>query len=74
MLLIMFACMQHRIVNSSNTSAFDVVVSHEGPSSDFSFTLAVYSNDKVQIRDGDPALSYSASVRNFDPIFSTTDC
>ncbi|GAA5995569.1 hypothetical protein JCM5350_001980 [Sporobolomyces pararoseus] len=53
----------HRIVNSSNTSAFDVVVSHEGPSRDFSFTLAVYSNDKVQIRDGDPALSYSASLR-----------
>ncbi|GAA5870476.1 hypothetical protein JCM16303_002018 [Sporobolomyces ruberrimus] len=53
----------HRAQRSPESSAFDVVVSHEGPSSEFSFTLSVFSNDKIRIEEGAAPLPYTVSVQ-----------
>ncbi|GAA5907979.1 Rim13p [Sporobolomyces salmoneus] len=52
-----------RIANPSNARLFDVVVSHEGTTSDFSFSLFVFGNDKVRIQEGPPLLPYSVNVQ-----------
>jgi hypothetical protein len=56
---------QQRLTNASGTSLFDVVVSHEGPSSDFGFTISVFSNDKIKIEDGPVPLPFTSTVRLF---------
>ncbi|GAA5855375.1 hypothetical protein JCM5353_001745 [Sporobolomyces roseus] len=49
----------YRLHTPSDTPLFDLVISHEGSSTDFSFTIKAFSNDKIQIENGPPPLPYS---------------
>ncbi|GAA6006476.1 hypothetical protein JCM10207_004945 [Rhodosporidiobolus poonsookiae] len=47
---------------SPNATTYDIVVSHEGPSAAFAFSLQAFSNLKVELQDGPPPLPHSASL------------
>ncbi|GAA5922691.1 Rim13p [Sporobolomyces koalae] len=51
---------QCRMRSVGGISDFDVTISHEGLASEFAFTLCVFSNDQISIRDGPPPPPYTA--------------
>ncbi|GAA5898620.1 hypothetical protein JCM6882_000881 [Rhodosporidiobolus microsporus] len=53
----------YRFLPSAGVSTYDLVVSHEGASPTFAFSLQAFSNTKLRIEDEPAPLTYSASLQ-----------
>jgi hypothetical protein len=59
---------QYRFLPEPGVDTYDIVVTHEGASTDFAVTVRAFGNAKMDFAAGPPPLTYSREVRDPFPL------